>query len=106
MRRAQKYDGLLLAVMGEDGKVQMQPANPSQVQQMHDYIYKHHPKPLSYDVVVEGVTPGDKPQEAGAIVRLYQQAGATWWIEAQWSATDMDAVRERIRQGPPQNLAE
>lgn len=106
MQRVLKYDGLLPAMMGDDGKVQMQPATPAQVQQMHAYIQQYHPNPSTFDVVVEGVTPGDRPIEAGKIVRPYQQAGATWWIEAQWSATDLDEVGERIRQGPPRNMEE
>jgi hypothetical protein len=35
------------------------------------------------------------------IVQPYAEAGATWWIEALWTATNLDSVLERIRQGPP-----
>ena len=57
-----------------------------------------------YDIVVEGVTPGDA-QEAGNVVRPWAEAGATWWIEADWEALNgpeaVDSIRRRIVQGPP-----
>jgi hypothetical protein len=35
------------------------------------------------------------------IIQPYAEAGATWWIEAMWTATGLDSVLERIKQGPP-----
>jgi alkanesulfonate monooxygenase SsuD/methylene tetrahydromethanopterin reductase-like flavin-dependent oxidoreductase (luciferase family) len=55
----------------------------------------------SYDVVMEGDTsPGD---EAVAEVRAWADAGATWWLEANWSLTADEVVeqsRARLRAGP------
>jgi hypothetical protein len=55
--------------------------------------------------VVEGTTPGDKPEEAAATFRKWQEAGATWWIEALWEANNetnrAELVRKRLLQGPP-----
>jgi hypothetical protein len=38
-------------------------------------------------------------------VRQWAEAGATWWLEAMWSAPwdkgDLRGVLNRIRQGPP-----
>jgi alkanesulfonate monooxygenase SsuD/methylene tetrahydromethanopterin reductase-like flavin-dependent oxidoreductase (luciferase family) len=57
-----------------------------------------------YDVVAEGTTPAD-PAAAGEIVRPWAEAGATWWIDADWSAMEPGQVRaaalERLRAGPP-----
>ncbi|MGW1341486.1 LLM class flavin-dependent oxidoreductase [Kribbella sp. NPDC002412] len=55
----------------------------------------------SYDVVVEGTTqPGDPDP-----VRPWSEAGATWWIEADWSSMDPEEVRAaaetRLKAGPP-----
>lgn len=53
------------------------------------------------------VFPGGAPQEAieGAavtmIVRPWEDAGATSWIESMWTAKDPEKWRERTRQGPP-----
>ena len=53
------------------------------------------------DVVMEGNT---QPDEAGAAtVRGWAEAGATWWLEANWSLSDKDVVeesRKRLRAGP------
>ena len=57
-----------------------------------------------YDIVAEGTTPPD-PAQAAEIVRPWAEAGATWWIEADWSDMQPDRVRktalERLTAGPP-----
>jgi len=57
-----------------------------------------------YDVVVEGTTPPDR-EAAAAAVRPWAAAGATWWLEADWSDMDPDRVRAaagaRLSAGPP-----
>jgi alkanesulfonate monooxygenase SsuD/methylene tetrahydromethanopterin reductase-like flavin-dependent oxidoreductase (luciferase family) len=58
-----------------------------------------------FAVTWEGKTPADDPVEAAAKVRPWADAGATWWIEADWDSMDPDEVREaserRLRAGPP-----
>jgi hypothetical protein len=75
---------------------------------MRDYIAANRPAADAgrpFDIVVEGVTPGNDPAAAAAQVRPWMEAGATWWIEAMWAANDQadgaEFVRNRIRQGPP-----
>jgi len=43
----------------------------------------------------------DLDEQAREIVRPYAQAGATWWMESRWSASDEAEIRTRIQQGPP-----
>ena len=53
-------------------------------------------------MVVIGRTPGDKPQKAKEKVGQYLKAGATWWLESLYMERDsLEAMRKRIRQGPP-----
>ena len=56
-------------------------------------------------VVVEGTTPGAKRRQAAAEVHKWSQSGATWWLEALWSAFGKEdgpaSVHKRITQGPP-----
>jgi hypothetical protein len=33
-------------------------------------------------------------------VRPYAEAGATWWIEANWNAATVRSVRRRVKAGP------
>ena len=75
---------------------------------MRTYVEANRPPENTgqpFDIVVEGVTPGDDPAAAAAQVRPWAEAGATWWIEAMWAANEqengLEFVRQRIRQGPP-----
>lgn len=59
----------------------------------------------SYAITVEGTTSADDPADAAERVRPWAKAGATWWIDADWSDTDparvRDAAERRLRAGPP-----
>jgi alkanesulfonate monooxygenase SsuD/methylene tetrahydromethanopterin reductase-like flavin-dependent oxidoreductase (luciferase family) len=103
MRRALRYDGLLPNVMNDDG--QHREMTPDDVRAMHDYVIANRSTATPFDIVAEGRTPGDDPDRAAKIVRGWAEAGATWWIEALWGdpnqPVDLDAVLQRIRQGPP-----
>jgi hypothetical protein len=69
---------------------------------MKAFIEERRTATTPFDIVCEGETPGDKPEAAAQIVRLWAEAGATWWMESRWDfATPLEAVRERIEQGPP-----
>ncbi len=111
MKRAARYDGLLPNVMGKNSKVRFGPPIPEEVRQMRAWIEAHRTETTPtvstptvntpYDIIVEGETPGDDPQKARAAIGPFAEAGATWWIEARWTAPDMERVLERLRQGPP-----
>ncbi len=101
MQRVIRYDGLLPAVLDRKGKVRMERPSPEDVAAMCGYISNHRPETSAFDIVIEGTTPGADPQKAADILLPYRQAGATWWIEAMWEATDMKLVMDRLRQGPP-----
>lgn len=101
MRRALRYDGLLPNVMGKDGKVRLSPPSAEEIQQMHKFIAENREQNTLFDIVVEGQTPGEDLQEGTKIVLPYEQAGATWWIEALWDQPDLERVISRVKQGPP-----
>jgi alkanesulfonate monooxygenase SsuD/methylene tetrahydromethanopterin reductase-like flavin-dependent oxidoreductase (luciferase family) len=63
-----------------------------------------------FDVIKMGMSPGDNPSEAAAIINSATKAGATWWLELLmpevygFSPTDpktYSALRTRVMQGPP-----
>jgi len=104
MARALRFDGLLPQVMrpAEGPERRAQQATPDDLREMVAHVRAHHPDPAGFDVVVEGRTPGDAPAEAAEVLAPWREAGATWWIEAMWDAMGgADAVRRRLRQGPP-----
>jgi len=101
MQRALRYDGLLPAVMGEDGKVRMSPVTPDEVRQMTAFIAANRTETAPFDIVVEGQTPGDDREQTATLMRQWVDAGATWWMEGMWSTPELDKVLTRIKQGPP-----
>lgn len=101
MQRAARWDGLLPNVMDPQTR-QHGPTTHEALRAMSDWIAGHRESEGDYDIVMEGVTPGDEPAKASEIVRGWQQAGATWWIEGMWDEPDMDLVLRRLKQGPPQ----
>jgi len=101
MRRALKYDGLLPNMLSKDGRVRMGPPTRDELRAIRAYVEQHREGTTPFDIVVEGETPGDDPHQAAAVVRGWEEAGATWWMEAMWVAPGLEEVLARIRQGPP-----
>jgi hypothetical protein len=55
----------------------------------------------NFDIVAEGKTPPDNKAAAAESVKAWQDAGATWWLEADWESFDPATTRRRIEAGPP-----
>jgi hypothetical protein len=101
MQRALWYDGLLPNVLETDGKARMGPPTFDELRQMKTYVHSHRTQDTPFDIVVEGATPGDDRAQAAGQMRAWEDAGATWWIESNWTAPDLATVMARIKQGPP-----
>ena len=100
MRRVCKYDGLLPAKIGKEGK--FEEFGPDDIRAMKAWIEQRRSEQTPFDIIVEGTTPGDDPEKAVAAVRRWSDAGATWWNEAMWDAMKApERVLARLRQGPP-----
>jgi Luciferase-like monooxygenase len=100
MRRPLRYDGLLPNKLGADGT--SGDLTPDDVRAMAVYVAEHRTAEGPFEIVVEGTTPGDDPGAATATVREWAEAGATWWLEAMWTAPNgPEELLARIRQGPP-----
>lgn len=101
MARALRYDGILANFVDADGGM-MGEGTPERYAEVAAYVAEHRTGPGPFDIIVEGVTPGDDPVAAAAQVRPYVQAGATWWIESPWTAPNQpEDLRRRIVAGPP-----
>ncbi|HNP71428.1 MAG TPA: LLM class flavin-dependent oxidoreductase [Kouleothrix sp.] len=98
MRRVLAWDGLLPNKMEADGSHGK--ASPDDLRAMKAFIDERRTRDTPFDIVMEGVTPGD-PARAAEQIRPYAEAGATWWLEAIWTSPSLDPVRERLLQGPP-----
>ncbi len=99
MARALRYDGILPNPLTPEGD--HRPLTTDDVKAIKAYIDANRTDATPFDIVAEGATPGDRPDEAAAIIRGWADAGATWWIEALWTATDDKAVMQRVVEGPP-----
>lgn len=104
MRRAARWDGVVASTVTEDRSF-VQPS-PQEIRALKSFIEEErggNGRTGPFDIVVEGLTPGDNPDNAAEVLGPLSEAGATWWIESMWAAPGgMEAVLERIRQGPPQ----
>jgi alkanesulfonate monooxygenase SsuD/methylene tetrahydromethanopterin reductase-like flavin-dependent oxidoreductase (luciferase family) len=92
MRRTLRYDGIVAQVADADG-----------IAAITAWVARElpaAPRDRPFEIVAQGTTPGD-PGRAAAIVRPFVEAGATWWIDADWEAASVDAIRTRIEAGPP-----
>jgi alkanesulfonate monooxygenase SsuD/methylene tetrahydromethanopterin reductase-like flavin-dependent oxidoreductase (luciferase family) len=95
MDRALRYEGLLAyTTRGE--------VTPEDIRAMKEYVEENKEVDGTFDIVWEGVTPGDDLERAASMVRPFAEAGATWWIESPWSPpNEPEDLRHRIGQGPP-----
>jgi len=103
MQRVLRYDGLLptkLTSPGNDNTI-----TPDDIRAMKAYIEDHRTLMTPFDIVWEGETPGDDRARAAQIIQPYIDAGITWWTESRWFTEDIEAIRTRIRQGPPRTQA-
>ncbi len=96
MSRAIRYDGLLPYVLPRSGLE----FGPKAVGEMRAWIGERRSLE-GFEIVVEGTTPASDRAGAAGAVRQWEEAGATWWIEADWSSADVTSIRQRIEAGPP-----
>lgn len=100
MRRAARWDGLVVQGPGVDGAPSNNPPALAEITAWIQRERRASGLDGPYDVVVSGSTSPDDPGAAAAILRAAADAGATWWVEADWAAASVDALRARIAAGP------
>jgi alkanesulfonate monooxygenase SsuD/methylene tetrahydromethanopterin reductase-like flavin-dependent oxidoreductase (luciferase family) len=54
-----------------------------------------------YAIVVEGQTKPGRAKDRDR-VQAVREAGATWWIESDWTGATVESITRRIAAGPPQ----
>ena len=87
-----RYDGIVT-----------QRDRPEDVRAIAEYIARKRPARLGdppFEIVVQGRTSPDDA-DAAAVVRPFAEAGATWWIDADWDGPTVGSLRRRIQAGPP-----
>lgn len=98
MARVLKSDGLIAEKLGPEGKPRDITADD--IREINAYLESNRTLSTPFEVVLNGkVADLDRPQLQDKLLPLIQ-AGATWWIEGLWDATE-DIAARRIRRGPP-----
>lgn len=92
MQRVLRYDGFLANVRAPEGG--QGNLTPELMHEMREWIGSRRSLE-GFDLVSEGTS------QSATDVEPWRQAGATWWIEADWSTFDPTAIRRRIESGPP-----
>ena len=90
MRRAARYDGIYLGVVGGEDKM-----NPQILTDAIDYISKHRESMDNFDVAIYGNSSIDK-NETISIINSFE--GNTWWIEG--NDKPYQEYRKKIVLGP------
>lgn len=99
-RRAAQWDGTWPLRRNPDGTTAV--LTPDDVRGVRERVGELRTSDRPFDILVHGTTPGDDPAHAAEVVQPYAEAGATWWTERiNTSRGSLDAMRDRIRQGPP-----
>jgi alkanesulfonate monooxygenase SsuD/methylene tetrahydromethanopterin reductase-like flavin-dependent oxidoreductase (luciferase family) len=95
VRRALRFDGIL-----------PQTSDPGEVRALAAFIERERPAGADgaprgpFDIIVDGTTSLD-PVAAAETIRPLADAGATWWVEADWNGATVESMRRRIAVGPP-----
>jgi alkanesulfonate monooxygenase SsuD/methylene tetrahydromethanopterin reductase-like flavin-dependent oxidoreductase (luciferase family) len=102
MHRAIRWDGIIPQVHDDTGgKVDLRPEH---IQAIAAYATNERPASehgRPFEVIAQGTSSARDRGAAAATVRPWMDAGATWWIEAEWQDATVDSLRARIRAGPP-----
>ncbi|NBD36490.1 MAG: LLM class flavin-dependent oxidoreductase [Chloroflexi bacterium] len=98
MRRVLKCDGIFVEKMNLEG--QSEAVTPADVREIKDYVAANRTLTTPFDIVVNGATGDLTDAQIQDKLAPWPEAGATWWVEGLWEATEA-AAKERIRRGPP-----
>lgn len=97
-RRAARWDGAFPLKTGGAMK-------RKDLEDIRAFVQQHRTLTTPFDMVMMGYTPGQNPDQARKKIAPYQAGGLTWWLESLFRSRDsISAMRQRIRQGPPQDL--
>jgi alkanesulfonate monooxygenase SsuD/methylene tetrahydromethanopterin reductase-like flavin-dependent oxidoreductase (luciferase family) len=99
-RRAARWDGVFPVFEGVSSGAM---PTPAQLAEAVGYTRGQRPDDgAPFDVALECVSAGEDRAADGARAAAYAHAGLTWWVEALgWFRGPLDAMRERVRRGPP-----
>jgi alkanesulfonate monooxygenase SsuD/methylene tetrahydromethanopterin reductase-like flavin-dependent oxidoreductase (luciferase family) len=104
-RRAARWDGVF--PQGHDLTL-TEMLSPSQVEAMLRFLTVQPGYTTPFEVVHTGISTGQDAARDAELVASYARVGVTWWVEnivperwGSWTHWPLEAMRQRIRLGPP-----
>ncbi len=95
-RRAARFDGVMAMRQDVSG-----PLSVDEVREIDRFVLKHRDRDKSFALAVALNTSGDDSRDRDR-AQAYEAAGATWWQEGVYPpAENLEALRARVRRGPP-----
>lgn len=105
LRRAARWDGVI--PIGRDLPLTAM-LTPEQMHEIIRFVASQPGYTVPFEVIHSGTTESRDPARDREIVAAYQHVGVTWWLEkilperwGSWTDWPLEAMRTRIRQGPP-----
>ena len=105
LRRAALWDGVI--PIGRDLPLTAM-LTPAEMHEIVRYVASQPGYTTPFEVVHMGITGGTDAAHDREVVAAYEQVGVTWWVEkilperwGSWTDWPLEAMRARIRQGPP-----
>jgi alkanesulfonate monooxygenase SsuD/methylene tetrahydromethanopterin reductase-like flavin-dependent oxidoreductase (luciferase family) len=89
MQRALKCDGVFVEMKNQE------PLTPGDVRAVRTFVSENRTLITPFDIVATGSTAGLEPGQRVHQMQQWEEAGATWWIEGLWDATE-EQVCSRI----------
>ena len=102
LARAARWDGIIPQVRDATGAATT--PTPDQLREIVAWVGAARAamgRTGPYEVIAQGVTPTHDRRAAIALAASFHDAGATWWIEADWAGATPATLRDRIAAGPP-----
>ena len=96
MERALTYDGLIPQGLHAENETQYQA-----FEEMMQSVRSQRNQSAAFDIVIDYKVPKARHSDKAEILRRWSSAGATWWIEGLWEATELVELYQHIVQGPP-----
>lgn len=97
-RRAARWDGVFPHYSGPDGPAQMP---PTVLAELVEFIRRERGEHGRFDVVLRKKIQIANQATEALLLADYAAAGLTWWLEGVEGQPSIDAMRARIRSGPP-----
>jgi alkanesulfonate monooxygenase SsuD/methylene tetrahydromethanopterin reductase-like flavin-dependent oxidoreductase (luciferase family) len=102
MHRAVQWDGIIPQAHDEHGG--QAEVRPDHIREIAAYVARERPaseRGRPFEIIAQGKSSSSDRVAAAATVRPWADAGATWWIEADWEDATEGSLRARIKAGPP-----